>query len=209
MTSPYEVLGVPEGADLIFIKAAWRRLMAQHHPDRGGDAVTATAINDAYAALTDPVRRLKFDSGRDDTASIETAAWQNAAAAIAKAVEQACEASSVPGYQRVITITASAERFLLDMHSNIKAAQADAKRRRAALMNLRSRVISKADTNLVDGYLNKELAKLDVKDSLMAEDAKVCAKALGIVRKHKDVLPEPTAMTTWPTPTSSTHQVRW
>lgn len=202
MISPYEVLGVLEDADVITIKAAWRRLMVQHHPDRGGEAVKATAINDAYAALTDPVRRLKLDAGRDDTASIETVAWQNAAAAMAKAVEQACD-SGIWNLQQPQMISASAERFLLGMQSNIKKALAAAGRRRLALMGLRGRVVSEVDINLVDGYLNKELSKLDAKDSLMAEDAEVCAKALGIVRKHKDVLPEQTAMHgNWPTPTN-------
>ena len=57
---PYEVLGVQPGADPGAIKAAWRRLARQNHPDLTGDDPVASraatrrmaAINDAYAALT-------------------------------------------------------------------------------------------------------------------------------------------------------------
>ena len=36
MMNPYEVLGVPEDADKQTIKKAYRKLAAEHHPDRGG-----------------------------------------------------------------------------------------------------------------------------------------------------------------------------
>ncbi len=58
---PYEVLGVERGASQATIKAAWRRLARQHHPDVSGpdDASTRAAtrrmaqINTAYEALRD------------------------------------------------------------------------------------------------------------------------------------------------------------
>ncbi len=57
---PYDVLGVERGASNTSIKAAWRRLARQHHPDLTGDDPAASRvatrkmaeINDAYAALT-------------------------------------------------------------------------------------------------------------------------------------------------------------
>jgi curved DNA-binding protein CbpA len=57
---PHEVLGVARGASPTTIKAAWRRLARQHHPDLTGDDPAASRIatrlmaeiNDAYAALT-------------------------------------------------------------------------------------------------------------------------------------------------------------
>jgi curved DNA-binding protein CbpA len=57
---PRDVLGVASGADPTEIKAAWRRLARENHPDLTGDDPAASRaatrrmaeINDAYAALT-------------------------------------------------------------------------------------------------------------------------------------------------------------
>jgi curved DNA-binding protein CbpA len=57
---PHDVLGVARGASPTAIKAAWRRLARQHHPDLTGDDPAASRvatrlmaeINDAYASLT-------------------------------------------------------------------------------------------------------------------------------------------------------------
>lgn len=42
------ILGVGPDATLDQVKAAWRRLAAENHPDRGGDPAKMAAINDAY-----------------------------------------------------------------------------------------------------------------------------------------------------------------
>jgi hypothetical protein len=44
----WEVLGVTEHAPDDVVKAAYRRLAAEHHPDRGGDADRMAAVNRAY-----------------------------------------------------------------------------------------------------------------------------------------------------------------
>lgn len=63
----HEVLGVEPGASLATIKAAWRRLAREHHPDVVGTDATAARratrlmaeINAAYTELGDPERRAK------------------------------------------------------------------------------------------------------------------------------------------------------
>jgi molecular chaperone DnaJ len=61
--SHYQRLGVPTDADAATIRDAYRRLARIHHPDaRGGRASPEmAAINEAYAVLSDPSRRLDHD----------------------------------------------------------------------------------------------------------------------------------------------------
>jgi molecular chaperone DnaJ len=61
----YELLGVPRGADEATIKAAYRRLAKEHHPDRHNGCTNQEArfkeINEAYDVLKDPQRRAAYD----------------------------------------------------------------------------------------------------------------------------------------------------
>jgi molecular chaperone DnaJ len=52
---PYRILGVSPQASGAEIKAAYRALVKQHHPDAGGDATTILALNAAWE------RRVAFD----------------------------------------------------------------------------------------------------------------------------------------------------
>lgn len=69
----YDVLRVARNASTRAIRDSYRRLMQQPgiHPDRGGDAAMAAAINKAYAVLVDPLQRRQYDAQR---APIEPAA---------------------------------------------------------------------------------------------------------------------------------------
>jgi len=58
---PYEILQVDRRAHLDVIKAAYRVLARQHHPDAGGSSVQMAAINEAWSILGDPLRRARHD----------------------------------------------------------------------------------------------------------------------------------------------------
>jgi DnaJ-class molecular chaperone len=62
MTDHYQTLGVPRNAGPDEIKQAYRRLAAQHHPDRGGDTAKFQEIQAAYAVLSDPEQRAQHDN---------------------------------------------------------------------------------------------------------------------------------------------------
>lgn len=59
----YEVLHVSRDAPLEIIRGSYRTLMQQlkHHPDLGGDTLTAALINEAYAVLSNPDRRAEYN----------------------------------------------------------------------------------------------------------------------------------------------------
>ena len=61
----YELLGVQRGADDAAIKAAYRRMAKEHHPDRKNGCKESEArfkaINQAYDVLKDPQKRAAYD----------------------------------------------------------------------------------------------------------------------------------------------------
>ena len=61
----YELLGLTRGADDAAIKAAYRRLAKECHPDRHGGCTDKEnrfkAISQAYAVLKDPQKRAAYD----------------------------------------------------------------------------------------------------------------------------------------------------
>jgi DnaJ-class molecular chaperone len=64
----YEILGLPADATEKQIKAAYRKLAFQYHPDRStgdsGSADKMKAINEAYAVLSNPSKRKDYDDLR-------------------------------------------------------------------------------------------------------------------------------------------------
>ncbi|MFZ9215493.1 MAG: DnaJ domain-containing protein [Vulcanococcus sp.] len=66
----WAVLGLEPGADASSLKRAFRQQARRWHPDLNGDDPHAEeqfkAVNEAYAVLSDPVRREHWEAGLDD-----------------------------------------------------------------------------------------------------------------------------------------------
>jgi DnaJ-class molecular chaperone len=66
----YDTLGLDRRCTTAQIRAAYRRLVKQHHPDVNHTEPDATrrvqALNTAHATLSDPVRRADYDRGLDE-----------------------------------------------------------------------------------------------------------------------------------------------
>ena len=76
----YEILGVDRGASEQDLKSAYRRLAHQHHPDKNqGDPHSEEKFKEAaeaYAVLSDPDQRLRYDRfGHAGVSSTAGAAW--------------------------------------------------------------------------------------------------------------------------------------
>src|SRR5947209_20322840 len=60
----YAILGVPINADDDTLKRAYRQLARRYHPDLAGEegALQMKRINRAYDVLSDPEKRLNYDT---------------------------------------------------------------------------------------------------------------------------------------------------
>src|SRR5215813_5189292 len=59
----YKTLGVARDADDKTIKSAYRKLARKHHPDvNKGSSDRFKEINEAYAVLSDPEKRKRYDT---------------------------------------------------------------------------------------------------------------------------------------------------
>jgi molecular chaperone DnaJ len=65
MRDYYDILGVQRGCDEAALKAAFRKMAMEHHPDRNGGCEDAAGrfkeINEAYSVLSDPQKRAAYD----------------------------------------------------------------------------------------------------------------------------------------------------
>ena len=62
MTDYYTILGIEKTASKEEIKAAYRKLASQHHPDRGGDTKKFQEIQAAYDTLNDSEKKYQYDN---------------------------------------------------------------------------------------------------------------------------------------------------
>lgn len=75
--TPYDVLEVPPDAPPAAVKRAYRRKAKQVHSDKGGNDEEMRRLNHAYAIVSDPVRRQRFDQTGFDGEAMPDEAERN------------------------------------------------------------------------------------------------------------------------------------
>ena len=114
MADPYAVLEVSPTATDAEIKAAYRRLVKQHHPDAGGDDQRMLALNAAWEVLGDAERRRAHDRSRGARGRTTTAPdLRRAAAEHNKAVEEAAEAAEPIRVEGAVDVDVEAEAMAM------------------------------------------------------------------------------------------------
>jgi DnaJ domain len=117
--SPYKILGVAKDATTEQIKRAYRRRSSETHPDRdGGDDRSMQEVNDAYALLSDAVRRRHYDesgySGKE--ASLAELAQGLLATELAKLLDNGCDGDIALILRNVIDTIASDGKLAYGNH---------------------------------------------------------------------------------------------
>lgn len=152
--TPYEILGVPAVASAEEVKAAWRRKAGEAHPDRrGGDGERMARINEAYAVLSDPARRQRFDETGETRQ--ESTVQDEAIAALATVFKSALD-------QDEAGVLEFARMATTQSRHQIAAARAAAVSRQAKLSNKRERVRVKGDAqNMLHAIVDAQIAALE------------------------------------------------
>lgn len=168
MLSYYDVLGVAPWATDIQIKKAYRVKASEHHPDRpDGDPAAMSAINDAYAVLSDPRKRLVYDeTGEDSRKPINVMARDSLTSAISAVLDGEME-DIVVGVRQV-----------LEMERNELAGKLATARRKLIRFEARARKINlETNVKLVHVELNRAIAKLEASIENTQESLQVNAEA--------------------------------
>ena len=67
----YADLEVPKSASEAEIKAAYRRLVREHHPDKQGDPIKFRAVAEAYEVLGDPIKRQAYEAANNNARIVD------------------------------------------------------------------------------------------------------------------------------------------
>lgn len=88
MRDPYDILGVPKGASLDEIKAAYRRACKARHPDMGGSHEAMIELNTAYAFILNELKH-SYQRQEEEAPQYEHAGGEQARAEEARRWERA------------------------------------------------------------------------------------------------------------------------
>lgn len=175
----YKILGVDKDATSEQLRKAYRTKAKELHPDReGGDAEGMAAVNRAYATLSDPELRQRYDSGTDRSCvgnPIDNEAHAVLVGLVSYMVDQGGE-----------YIAANVKSNLQTTLSQLNKTIATDLRRRAQLEGKIGKVVG---TDLVDKILREGLERLDSRLLQLGAQKTTFERAIEMCEEWADVIP--------------------
>lgn len=158
----YDTLGILPDASADEIKAAFRKGAAGAHPDReGGSTERMQAVNRAYAVLSDPQKRARYDQTGEDSQAGPTID-DRAAELLVSAFEEAIEKDLEP-------VRHTRERLTV-VRSQLQAMQAKTE---ADIERMRRKIgrtkVKEGATNLVEQLIQRRISACTTRRAQMAE----------------------------------------
>lgn len=179
----YEQLGVDTDATPDQIKQAYRARAREKHPDKGGTADDFAPVARAYEVLSDPGRRLLYDSaGVDSRPPIEVEA-QNALLTLIS------QAFAEPDGTPIIEVARmTIEAVAAEGPKQIAALKA----RRKKLITKRDKISTTGDMNLVHMVIDTELKGIEANLANLEHQAELHVVCLAELEKYtEETEPEP------------------
>lgn len=184
MTSPnhYETLGIPPDADAAAIKRAYRKRSSESHPDKaGGSHEAQQAVNVAYAVLSDPERRARYDAGEPEQASGPSAAEQVVIQNFIAALQESDDTNLI----------GSARRRITRLIQSLDGAVNDACRKRNKLEKKAKRLVFKGQgESLLHMVIESRCAEISKLLDQATRDRPNLEQALKILDQYEDPIPE-------------------
>jgi DnaJ-class molecular chaperone len=175
--SHYQTLGVSANASTDEIKKAFRKRASKAHSDRGGSDSEMAVINQAYAVLSDPRRRLIYDEkGSDGKEPLDVQAREMLASMFAQAINE-----DMPDL-------VLACREALAMHRDeISKQLRNAPRKRELYLKQRDKVRAKKGPNMVHVLVDRALVDIDALIENRKEELEVIAMVFELLANYESV----------------------
>lgn len=184
MTSPnhYETLGGPPDADAATIKRAYRKRSSESHPDKeSGSHEAQQAVNVAYAILSDPERRSRYDAGEPEQASGPSAAEQVVIQNFIAALQESDDTNLI----------GSARARITRLIQSLDSAVSDARRERNKLEKKAKRLVFKGQgESILHMVIEARCTEIGKLLDEANRDRPNLEQALKILDQYEDPIPE-------------------
>lgn len=157
----YAILKIKRNVKPETIKKAFRRRSMQTHPDRGGTQAEFEQVRLAYAILSDPAKKARYDAtGEIDSnsaAKIQSAVLGMAMGYFIDAINQCVNKRKSPQRDNVLEIVRITVRQQISEHRKALQAGKDAEK---VIAEVQSRLTSKDPEDFIRQGIEAQVAKL-------------------------------------------------
>lgn len=188
MTDPYEILGLSADASADEIRAAYKKLAQQLHPDKHPDDVAGATkrfqeLDEAYTILADSAKRARYDDLGDTE---ETESNELRMHAIELLTESALELLDKPGDHHV-TLRIMCDEVIKKRTAAIQDARLQIKKREQFAKRWKNKL---GGRNIFANALRREVLRLrdDIENSKVSID--IAKECLCILAEYEYAPPE-------------------